>query len=327
MHISLLLVPMFLVSLWETSEMRALYVQSSTPVIQSARVSGRTLYPLVTMSFTTAVTNTQGNVTKLPGQATRGYIDQLPGGVKLEMVEIPGGRFIRGVGERGTSDNIRFSKTWPRHVVTIRDLYVGRFEITQAQWKAVMGSLPLSKEPELLREFKGDSLPVILVTWHEAKTFIEKLNRLTGGDYRLLSEAEWEYTARAGSQEEFCFGPTITPELANYNRPFSALPVKGEYVGHPVKVGNYPANKWGVFDMHGNVAEWCEDTEHHNYIDAPSDGRAWVDATNPNTSRVIRGGNFFLREANCKASYRAFSYATECDVLTGFRICRTAQSK
>src|SRR5262245_36073473 len=195
------------------------------PVTRFARVSGNK--PLVTMRFTTAKVDAHGNVTKQPGQTAQGYVEQLPGGVRLEMVEVSGGSFLMGMSAAVApivvkeiarydtplaSAGRQTNYSMPQHRVVVGDFYMGKYEVTQGQWKAVMGGLP-PEMGDLGGEFKGDDLPVVGVSWGEAKEFIEKLNKLTGGDYRLPSEAEWEYAARAGSQEAFCFGPTITPEV------------------------------------------------------------------------------------------------------------------
>jgi formylglycine-generating enzyme required for sulfatase activity len=216
----------------------------------------------------------------------------------------------------------------PQHRVVVGDFYMGKYEVTQGQWKAVMGSLP-TRMNDLGNEFKGDDLPVVSVSWNEAKVFIEKLNKLTGGDYRLPSEAEWEYAERAGSQEAFSFGPTITPEVANYNgvHPYGQA-AKGKYEGHPVRVGSYLANAFGLFDMHGNVQEMCEDTWHYSYNGAPTDGRAWADIPGLfSPLRVFRGGGWRYPAPYCRSVIRINLFPEDRYDSMGFRLVRTASSK
>ena len=314
-------------------------LESSTPPARYARVPGNK--PLVTMSFTTVRVDASGRVSRLPGRTVNGYIEQLPRGAILEMVEIAGGSYLMGTSDAEAPTFIQEIKryyedrgperwvnmTMPQHQVTIGDFYMGKYEITQGQWKAVMGSLP-PKMSVLNGEFKGDDLPVVNVSWDEAKEFIRELNRLTGVDYRLPSEAEWEYAARAGSQEAFSFGPTITPEVVNYkgNYPYGQA-AKGKNEGHPVRVGSYPANAYGLFDMHGNVGEWCEDDWHISYRGAPADGRAWVDISNRAPARVGRGGSWYFGAVGCRSAIRSGdSPGTRYDML-GFRLSKTASER
>src|SRR5262245_22318737 len=302
-----------------------------------ARVGGNK--PLVTMSFTTAKVDARGNVTKQPGRTAQGYVEELPGGVRLEMVEVRGGSFLMGTSAaeapavvkelmryntyQETAESMT-NMTRPQHRVVVSDFYLGRYEVTQGQWKAVMGGLP-PRMDNVGGEFKGDFLPVVRVSWSKAKEFIEKLNKLTGGDYRLPSEAEWEYAARAGSQEAVSFGPTITPEVANYNggSPYGQAE-KGKFEEHPVRVGSYPANAFGLFDMHGNVLEWCEDIWHGSYNGAPIDGRAWESVSAKVFVRASRGGSWLDGASYCRSAHRhpvprGFDYLN-----LGFRLVRTA---
>jgi len=282
-----------------------------THTIRYARVSGNK--PLITMNFTTAKVDPNGRVTRIPGQTANGYVEPLPGGVKLEMVEISGGTFMMGspADEEGRSED-----EGPQHRVTVGDFYIGRFEVTQGQWKAVMGSLP-PKMSDLVGEFKGDDLPVISVSWGEAKEFIEKLNRLTGGDYRLPSEAEWEYAARAGNTARFAFGDKFSAQIINNS-------------GKVEKIGSRGvANAFGLLDMHGNVKEWCEDDWHGSFWRSPIDGTAWVDTPRSN-SKVLRGGSlgdnvYACRSASREPGDRGISYFNDGSVIT--RDCRTGDCR
>jgi formylglycine-generating enzyme required for sulfatase activity len=219
-------------------------------------------------------------------------------------------------GESGRKDNET------QHWVRVSDFWIGRYEVTQAQWKAVMGNLP----PNMAgrgSEFKGDDLPVVDISWEEAQEFIRKLNaRLSNANYRLPREAEWEFAARAGKSTPFGFGATITPEIANYGAdlPPYANKAKGENRQHPVPVGSLGvANAFGLFDMHGNVWEWCEDW----YGPYPSTEVADPIGLGNGSYRVIRGGGWRVRAAECRSAFRS-SYSPDHRFQNrGFRLLRT----
>jgi formylglycine-generating enzyme required for sulfatase activity len=181
--------------------------------------------------------------------------------------------------------------------------------------------------------FKGDDLPVESVSWEEAKEFCLRLNAklgLTDADgYRLPSEAEWEYAARAGSKTEFAFGETISAEIVNYDGkfPYGGAP-KGANRKKTVAVGSLGvANAWGLFDLHGNVFEWCEDDDHYSYDGAPADGRAWVNIPHRASSRVNRGGSWGDGAAVCRSANRSFASLIARGRDLGFRLSRTASGK
>ena len=244
----------------------------------------------------------------------RYLVEDLGGGVKLEMTEIPSGTFTMG---SPSTEVGRFDWEGPQHQVTVQPFAMGIFEVTQAQWRAVMGANP--------SYFRGDNLPVDNVSWNDAKEFCRKLSQMTGKEYRLPTEAEWEYAARAGTTTPFAFGETITPEIVNYdgNYPYASAP-KGEYRGKMVEVGGLRvANAFGLYDMHGNVWEWCEDQWHDSYVGAPTDGSAWVGITASGSSRVIRGGSWNSNAVVCRSANR-YGYAPGYrDDILGFRLLRT----
>jgi formylglycine-generating enzyme required for sulfatase activity len=197
-------------------------------------------------------------------------------GVKLEMVLIPAGKFMMGspVSEKGRNEN-----ETQHEVILTKPFYMGKYEVTQEQWEAVMGN-----NPSLV---KGEKLPVTNVPATHLQNFIAKLNAKSNSGYRLPTEAEWEYTCRAGTITAYSFGDAITPKDANYT---------DSKIGIPATVGNYQANVFGIYDMHGNVWEWCEDW----YTAYPN--QAVTDPKGPATGelRVLRGGSFsprFQRDA------------------------------
>ena len=220
-----------------------------------------------------------------------GFTEHLDEGVALDMMAIPGGTF-----EMGSPKNEpeHFDDEGPQHEVAVGDFYMGRYAVTQAQWRWVAG-LPqvereLNPDPS---NFKGDNLPVEQVSWEDAREFCRRLSAAAERTYRLPSEAEWEYACRAGTTTPFHFGEMITLELANYDGSSYNDGPTGESRGQTVDVGTYPANDFGLYEMHGNVWEWCEDDWHGNYKDAPIDGSPWVESdrekTNPECFAAVPG--------------------------------------
>ena len=184
-----------------------------------------------------------------------------------------------------------------------KPFYMGKHEVTQEQWEAVMGSNPSSKT-------RGAKLQVTDVSWEDCQEFIEKLNASTKGGYRLPYEAEWEFACRAGTTTAYSFGDEITPKDANYS---------DSKLGKPVAVGNYRPNAFGIYDMHGNVWEWCEDW----YGDYPAG--AVTDPRGPGTGEycVLRGGSFDFSGSSARSSYRGGSTPTVRFNNYGFRLART----
>jgi formylglycine-generating enzyme required for sulfatase activity len=205
--------------------------------------------------------------------------------------------------------------------VTIKPFFIGKFLVTQAQWRAVAGlpkvKIDLNPYPS---NFKGAKRPVEQVSWYEVVEFCARLSQQTGQEYRLPSEAEWEYACRAGTKTPFHFGQTITTDLANYdgNEVYASGP-KGIYRQQTTEVGSFPANAFGLYDMHGNVWEWCQDTYHKNYNGAPKDGSAWIDQSDRN-SRMVRGGSWKLPPRICRsADRRRYHPGSRLDEV-GFRV-------
>ena len=229
-----------------------------------------------------------------------------------ELVLIPAGRFVMG-SQTGRSTER------PAHSVDVKSFLMGRMEVTQAQWKEVMGSTPSSNS------VCGDTCPVEYVSWDDVQIYLKKLQSLTGKSYRLPSEAEWEYAARAGTQTNYGWGDEATHDNANYG---SEECCRGQVQGRDAwegtaPVGSFAENSFGLFDMHGNVAEWTEDVFHKTYVDAPQDGRAWT-AGNGATlyARVVRGGAWSHDATAVRASSRAFAITVEPSENIGFRVVR-----
>ncbi|MEG4270311.1 MULTISPECIES: formylglycine-generating enzyme family protein [unclassified Microcoleus] len=247
------------------------------------------------------------------------FSENLGDGIVLEMVYIPGGTFMMGSldSELGREDDENH-----QHQVTVPAFYAGKYPITQAQWKAVMG-----KNPSWFLSWSIDykKLPVECVWWNRAVEFCGKLSQKTGERYRLLSEAEWEYACRAGTTTPFHFGETITPELVNYdgNYPYAKAP-KGLWGRETTDVGSFPPNAFGLYNMHGNVWEWCSDTWHDSYNGAPTDGSSWEAGTDDR--RVLRGGSWLNNAILCRSAYRTRNPAIVRSNDIGFRVALVSGS-
>jgi formylglycine-generating enzyme required for sulfatase activity len=226
------------------------------------------------------------------------------------MVEVAAGSFTMGSppDEAGRVEVIES----PQHKVTIaRPFAVGKFEVTFAEWEACVAGGGCTGNPWPSDQGWGRGRrPVINVSWHDAKAYVSWLSRKTGKGYRLLSEAEWEYAARAGTTTRFAFGDSIGKSQAQFG------------AKQTMAVGSFPPNPFGLHDMHGNVWEWVEDAWHNDYQGAPTDGSVWPGADL--SKRVLRGGAWLnerldeLRSAN-----RYWNPSDARRSYFGFRIART----
>ena len=268
--------------------------------------------------------------------------------LSLTLVEIPAGSFLMG---SPPEEPERSEDEGPQHEVKLASFFMSHTPITQAQWREVAGWQPLPAErwgqdlnPDPshfqnregqaegeVRLFEGedntDNRPVENVSWLDAMEFCNRLSQRTGRTYTLPSEAQWEYACRAGTTTPFNFGETISPELANYNgNHVYATGSKGIYREQTTPVGMFPANAWGLHDMHGNVWEWCLDEWHESYEGAPTDGRAWMDVLEVEKSkeseklRLLRGGSWFSHPGSCRSAYRNRSRPGYAASLVGFRV-------
>jgi formylglycine-generating enzyme required for sulfatase activity len=289
-------------------------------------------------------------------------------------MEIPGGTFTMGTEDEEIERLVKkfgwdgYRRERPRHRVTVSSFYMGRYPITQAQWKAVASrtdlkvELDLNPDPSHFKDppkpplkseasdsppFEGGARggsptrwdrPVERVSWYDAIEFCARLSKLTGKEYRLPSEAEWEYACRAGTTTPFHFGETITGELANYNasRTYADEP-KGEYRQQTTPVGQFPPNAFGLYDMHGNVWEWCLDPWHENYQGKPPrDGSVWDKNNNDNRYQsllistkklltdkrdcVVRGGSWYDGPLSCRSASRSHFTRRDYYGNYGFRV-------
>jgi formylglycine-generating enzyme required for sulfatase activity len=266
--------------------------------------------------FQTVTVDSRGKEVKREKKQAQYFTENLGNGVTLEMVAIPPGQFKMGSPDGQGRDDER-----PQHLVTVSAFFMGKYPITQAQWKAV-ASLPkierdLSLNPS---KFSGNNRPVEKVSWYDAVEFCQRLSKATGRDYRLPSEAQWEYACRAGTTTPFYFGETITPDLANYDGNYIyAQGPKGIYRQETSPVGKFPPNAFGLYDMHGNVWEWCADAWHNNYYGAPRDGSVWIKNGDDNCS-PLRGGSWNGIPNDCRSANRYGYIPGNHYDINGFRV-------
>ena len=213
------------------------------------------------------------------------YTETIANGITFTMLPIQGGNFMMGSND--------YNNAKPIHRVTVPDFYLCEHLVTQAVWQAIMGKNP--------SRFSGcDQCPVEQVSWDDIQKFLQKLNALTGKIYRLPTEAEWEYAARGGNQSKGYkyAGSDYLDKVGYYDR-------NSKRQTQPV--GQLYPNELGLYDMSGNVWEWCQDEWHGNYQGAPTDGSAWqekINIQNKNTIRVIRGGSWISNPNYCRVADR-----------------------
>jgi formylglycine-generating enzyme required for sulfatase activity len=284
---------------------------------------------LRTITVEAATVDDKGIRTSPEKYTVAAFTEALGSSGGLDMVAIPAGSFTMG---SPADEPERQPNEGPQHHVTLASFFIGVSPVTQAQWSAVVFAHPdrigrdLDPNPSF---FKGIDLPAESITWNQAEEFCLRLAAISGRSYRLPSEAEWEYACRAGTTTPFNFGPTITPELANYCGTGGAVcgdsdgrsiasdvyyglkytsgaygqGPPGIFRGTTTRPGTFPPNRFGLYDMHGNVWEYCLDKVSANYADAPRDGTA--NLSGPKESeRILRGGSWSHNPAICRSAYR-----------------------
>lgn len=288
------------------------------------RLESQSLIPSTKVSFEVVTVDAQGKILEKCQRSTEYYQELLAPNVTLDLVTIPQGVFTMGspkdeIGQHWyqvwDQSLVGVSTERPQHQVNVPAFLIGKFPVTQAQWQIVAAMPEVDKDlAQNPADFKGDRRPIEQVSWDDAIEFCKRLSRYTGRNYRLPSEAEWEYACRAGTTTPYYFGETIAPDLANY------CPLAGEHNGcqwsgaygkgptgdyrqQTTDVGNFPPNAFGVYEMHGNVWEWCLDRWHQTYHGAPTDGSAWL-SSNPEDPRVLRGGAWFYFPDLSRSAYR-----------------------
>jgi formylglycine-generating enzyme required for sulfatase activity/uncharacterized caspase-like protein len=255
------------------------------------------------------------------------FTEDLGNNIELEMIKIPAGKFwmgqttaeiqelIRQVGEEDYQKY--YVNEFPRHQVNLQSFFLGKYPVTQAQYQQIMGD-----NPSNFKNFEDSfNHPVENVSWNMAQEFCQKLSEKTGKNYGLPSEAQWEYACRAGMETPFSFGETITTDYVNYdgNYPYADAP-KGEYRQQTNPVNQFFPNAFGLYDMHGNVWEWCEDGWHENYQNAPIDGSSWNENHSQTDLRLLRGGSLYAYSWGCRSAFRGRLDADFRNLDIGFRL-------
>jgi formylglycine-generating enzyme required for sulfatase activity len=265
--------------------------------------------------FTRIEVNKQGIVTKQETRSHQGWIQSLTSNIVLEMAAIPGGTFLMGAPE---SAEVGFYPNF-QHRATVAPFFISRYPITQAQWLAIATTAPIHRSLALNPAyFPGRDRPIERVSWYDAMEFCDRLSRQTGRAYRLPTETEWEYACRAGTYTPFHIGENLTPKWANYNGNYdyySGSSAKGLFRQETTPVGSFDvANAYGLFDMHGNVWEWCDDRH-------PSEATERFDLKYP---QLLRGGSWATHPKDCHASARCSLMVAQATNDVGFRVCCSA---
>ena len=276
------------------------------------------------------------------------------------MVRVPAGEFLMGaaIGEKESNDNER-----PQRKISVPEFWIGKYVITQAQWKALMGPKTITTENPTPSMSQGTSQstsysasrvkkplqPIENIFWTDAVEFCQRLSQHTGRDYRLPSGAQWEYACRAGSTTPFHFGETLTPDLAIYIGSYTyAQGPRGIYREQTTEVGLFPPNAFGLYDMHGNVWEWCLDgwpsltdnlstdisadiyTGNHSYHDNSYRNNRQINNLQKlsGQKKSLRGGSWFYLPTNCRSAYRlTYPFHNRTDDIGFHVVCQSPEGK
>lgn len=286
------------------------------------------LRQLEAVSATTTPTTTNNPSTAV----TRGTVRK--NSIGMELVYIPAGDFMMGSNDAEIDEALfeckkynaeckreYFTPESPKHKVSIKDgFWMGKYEVTQAEWQAVMGDNPSN--------FKdcGGNCPVEKVSWDDIQVFLKRLNAKNDGfEYSLPSEAQWEYAARGGTTTAFAFGDSLNSTQANFDGNYPYASTKGNYIGKTVKVGSYQSNAFGLYDMHGNVWEWVQDVYNASYQNLPVDGSGNM-SVGDSSWRVLRGGSWYNVGYFCRSAIRDWNAPANRNNFIGFRLVARARS-
>jgi eukaryotic-like serine/threonine-protein kinase len=273
-----------------------------------ARAATQKGLSLKTFKFETVRVDKWGRIIDRYSQQAKFFTEDLGEGITLEMVQIPGGKFVMG---SPPEEQQRNPDEGPQRSVTIKSFYMGKFVVTQKQYQAMMHTNPA--------KFISGRRPVEGVSWDDAIAFCQQLAKKTGKSYQLPSEAQWEYACRAGTTSPFYFGETLTSALANYDANFTyGLASQGKYLQSTTNVGSFWPNAFGLYDMHGLVWEWCQDTYIDNYQGATTDDKARI--SDRHDLRLLRGGSWGDKPGDCRCANRSKYPQNFKSLLHGFRI-------
>ena len=259
------------------------------------------------IEFKTPTLNEKGEIIAWTLHTAEQFTQDLGNGIPLDMLSISSGAF-----QMGSPHSSGNPDEHPQHFVTIKSFMMGKYMITQSQWQAVMGKLPLCR-------FKGDQLPIERVSWEDAQKFCQRLSKKTGQNYQLPSETQWEYACRAGTTTPFSFGETITVDVANFNgeHTFRDEP-RGFYFHSTNEGGKFPPNAFGAYDMHGNLWEWCADNWLDDYSSSPRDNSSHQNKDSP--YRVVRGGSWHEPPELCRSAARLRVRQSDAEEFIGLRV-------
>ena len=262
---------------------------------------------MTVIEFETPTLNEKGEIIARTRHSAEQFSEDLGNDIPLDMLMIPAGIF-----QMGSHPHQGHMDEGPPHLVTIKSFSMGKFLITQGQWKAVMGKLPPCR-------FKGENLPVERISWEDAQKFCQRLSKQTGKNYRLPSETQWEYACRAGTNTPFSFGETLTTEVANFNGGHTFRDEsRGIYFHSTNQGGKFPPNAYGLYDMHGNLWEWCADNWLDDYSSSPRDESFYQ--KHNDLYRVARGGSWHDPPVNCRSAARLRVLQLDAEEYVGFRV-------
>lgn len=288
---------------------------SASPPPQPGKITPTIDQP-TTIQVTSIKLNDRGMMIDRPQCPVQVFQEELGAGIFLTMVKIPAGKFMMGspANEEGGSAHEQ-----PQHQVKIPEFYLGQTQVTQAQWAAIF--------PDKSVKFGNNSqLPIDSINWLDAIEFCDRLTQTTGRKYRLPSESEWEYACRAETTSPFAYGDAIVPTVVNYDgeQPYELAP-KGLFRQKATPVATFPPNHFGLYDMHGNLWEWCLDEWFDHYHGVPTDGSAMgaIDPRDGQQYRVVRGGSWFSAGQTCRAASRTSLIASFRHYHYGMRVVCT----
>ncbi len=265
--------------------------------------------PLKTFSFQIFTVNNKGEIINCQNKEAQ-YIndvlgvDSLGNEINLELVYIPSGRFMMGTPG--------IDRESPQHWVDLSAFFMSKYPITQIQWELIMGNNP--------SRFKGPNRPVECVSWEDCVSFCEKVSKIIGKECTLPSEAQWEYACRAGTTTAHFLAETVAVGITSDGDYIYQNQPKGICRGATTEVGIFPANGFGLYDMYGNVWEWCADSWHYSYEGAPSDGKAWIDNGYTFKQQVVRGASMRCDTKTCRSADREGRRRNKGYEFLGFRM-------
>lgn len=278
--------------------------------------------PLQRQRLKTVTVDAAGEITAQPSISIH-YFDepyvrpQVRKSLPLRMVQIPAGEFLMG---SPSTEPKRQDQEGPQRSIQVPSFYIGAYAITQKQYEAIMGNNPSYFTEDQAKD--SANFPAEQITWQDADLFCKQLSELTKRTYRLPSEAEWEYACRAGTTTPFCFGETLTTEISNYFSDFSLVDTENfeeNYRNTTVAADSFWPNAFGLYNMHGNIHEWCSDDYHDSYNNAPNDATHWI-SNQTNASKVMRGGSWFNDTHVCRSAARDKNTQEGRSNSFGFRV-------